>query len=114
VDSADAFADAPEWLIDLVTGKRHADDKSVETATPESWRTFIGEEVDGSHRASAIARVAGLLLRCAPTIDPLVALDFVRMFNALRCRPPLPDPDLVDIVTRIARRELERRRERQR
>jgi hypothetical protein len=110
VDSADEFADAPEWLLEFVIGNRHSTRKPA--ATPEDWRTFIAEHVEGSRRGNAIARLGGLLLRCAPTIDPLVALDVARMFNTLRCQPPLADSEVVHIVTTIARRELERRKER--
>jgi hypothetical protein len=107
VDSTDQFADAPGWLIDLVTRKRRGANKPA--ATPETWRTFIGEAVEGSRRGNAIARLSGLLLRCGPTIDPLVSLDICRMFNTLRCQPPLPDDEIVDIVTAICNRELQRR-----
>jgi hypothetical protein len=110
VDSADEFADTPEWLLGLVTGKRRSASKPA--ATPEDWRSFIAEPVEGSRRGNAIARLGGLLLRCAPTIDPLLGLDVARMFNTLRCQPPLPDDEVVDIITTIARRELERRKER--
>lgn len=81
---------------------------------PENWRTFINEEADGSRRGASIARLSGLLLRCAPTVDPLVALDIARMFNTLRCRPPLPDDEVVDIVTAIANREKQRREKQRR
>jgi hypothetical protein len=112
VDSSDEFADAPDWLIEIVTGKRRgADDRATEGAAPESWRTFISEAVEGSRRGNHIARLSGLLLRCAPTIDPLVALDLARLFNSLRCQPPLPDGEVVDIVTAIANREVAKRRE---
>jgi hypothetical protein len=107
VDSADSFADAPDWLIDLVTGERQGETKPA--ATPESWRTFVDETVEGSRRGNAIARLSGLLLRCAPTIDTLVTLSLCQMFNALRCRPPLPADEVKDIVTAICNRELQRR-----
>jgi hypothetical protein len=106
VDNADEFADAPEWLIDLVQRKRRGDAEAPPTL-PAAWRTFIGDTYEGSHRAHAIARLAGLLLR--RYIDPLVALDLVRLFNAAHCQPPLDDKDVVRIVTDITTREKQRR-----
>jgi hypothetical protein len=106
VDSADEFADAPEWLIDLIQRRPSAGNGgSIERATPESWRSFISETVDGSHRGSAIARLYGLLIR--RWIDPYVALDIVRMFNQLRCDPPLHDHDVVRIANAIASRQAD-------
>jgi hypothetical protein len=103
-DSADTFADAPDWLIKLVT--REPAGKPT-AHSPEYWRTFIGENANGSRRGGAIARLAGLLLRCY--LDPLVALDLARMFNMLRCQPPLADDEVIRIVTDITTREKQRR-----
>lgn len=38
-DSADSFADAPEWLLDLVTNNSRAAGVAVEAASFESWRS---------------------------------------------------------------------------
>jgi len=109
VDSANSFADAPHWLVDLVTGKSRNDNAPM-PATPESWRTFLGDTHDGSHRGHAIARFSGLLLR--KYVDPLIVLDTARLFNAQRCQPPLDDDEIVRIVTDITRREQQERRRR--
>jgi hypothetical protein len=106
VDSADSFAEAPDWLIDQVQGKGRGNGEAPATP-PEAWRTFVNDSYEGSHRAHAIARLAGLLLR--RFVDPLVALDLTRMFNALRCAPPLGDGEVVRIVTDITHREKQRR-----
>jgi hypothetical protein len=106
VDSADAFNDAPDWLIERVIGKDDAVGV-VQVTPPEVWRTFVGETVEGSHRGAAIARLSGLLLR--RYIDPLVALDLIRLFNAARCVPPLGDDEVVAVVTSICAREQQRR-----
>jgi hypothetical protein len=107
VDSADEFADAPEWLIDLVTKRPRGRNSEPMAATPESWRSFVNNSADGSHCDHAIARLYGLLVR--RYIDPIVALDLVRMFNAARCTPPLDDDEVVRIVDAIAEREANRR-----
>jgi hypothetical protein len=106
VNSADSFAGAPEWLIDLVQGKGRSNGDAPATP-PEAWRTFINDTYEGSHRPHAIAKLDGLLVR--RWLDPLVALDLVRMFNTLRCQPPLDDEEVVRIVTDITKREKQRR-----
>jgi hypothetical protein len=105
VDSASAFEDAPDWLLHIIT--KGSDNAEMPAKPPEVWRSFISETVDGSHRGAAIARLSGLLLR--RYIDPYVALDLARMFNALRCDPPLHDEEVIKIVDAICIREQQRR-----
>jgi hypothetical protein len=108
VDSASEFADAPNWLIDLTNKRSHVDSTpAADTTPPEAWRTFVNETHEGSRRGGAVARLSGLLLR--RFIDPLVALDLVRMFKTLHCVPPLDDAEVIRITTDIANREKQRR-----
>jgi hypothetical protein len=104
VDSASSFADAPDWLLDIVI--KGDNGAAPRAATPEEWRTFLGQEVEGSRRGHAVARFFGLLLR--KYLDPYLALDTVRMFNTLRCRPPLSDDEVQEICEEVARREAAR------
>jgi hypothetical protein len=106
VDSADKFADAPDWLIALVGKARNAAGAPAATP-PEGWRSFVDDTFDGSHRGWAIAKLAGLLLR--RYLDPFVALSLCRLFNDSRCTDPLDDIEVNRIVNRIAAREAERR-----
>jgi Bifunctional DNA primase/polymerase, N-terminal len=104
VDSADEYADAPDWLIDVVTSKQTGE---VPATPPEAWRSFIEDTYEGSHRGAAIARLAGLLLR--RYIDPYVALSLCQQFNMLHCREPLTWGEVIRIVNDIAHREADRR-----
>jgi hypothetical protein len=107
VDSADTFADAPAWLLELVISKRRDGAvNTIEAKTPEWWRAFIKTPDEASKRADGVKRLAGLLLR---TIDPYVALDICRMFNTERCRPPLSDIDVVKIVDAISHLQADNR-----
>jgi len=62
--------------------------------------------VEGRRNSSA-ARLAGYLLR--RSIDPIVALELVQSWNAMRCSPPLPPDEIIVIVNSICGRELARR-----
>jgi hypothetical protein len=44
-------------------------------------------------------------------VDPRVTLELIRTWNAMRCRPPLPDQEIEQIVNSIAGKELKRRQE---
>jgi hypothetical protein len=102
------FAFAPQWLLDVIT-RKHAAGAGAGTAQampPGAWSSFFGMSFNGSRRSSAMAKAAGFFLR--KNIDPMVALDLVRLFNNARCEPPLDDAEIIRVVTSISRRELER------
>jgi len=63
--------------------------------------------VDEGQRDCAAAKLAGYLLR--RRTDSLVVLEIVRLWNAARCRPPLPDADIERVVDSISAKELKRR-----
>jgi hypothetical protein len=106
VDSADTFADASPWLIELVTS-RPANNNSARLAmTPAELRTFIEDTYEGSQRDRAIARLAGYLLR--HWIDPDIALSLCQMFNTAHCIEPLTWNKVDEIFDAIAGREADR------
>ena len=104
VDSAGAFAHAPQWLIHRAAGSKG----NGSTATPPSaWRNLACNGVSEGARNDTIARFAGYLLR--NRIDAIVTLELLGSWNATHCRPPLEEKELVTIVDSIAARELKRR-----
>ena len=102
VDSASEFKDAPDWIHALMVEVDEAKAKPV-----EEWRAIASGVVEEGRRNDTLARLSGHLLR--HHIDPYVALDLVRAFNATRCQPALADEEVVSVVNSIARREAERR-----
>lgn len=98
------IAEAPAWLIGLA--RTPAPSKGT-AEMPENWRRLVAEGVGQGKRNEAIARLTGHLLR--KQVDPLVALDLVRVWNAARCRPPLDDGEVVRTVDSICQREMARR-----
>ena len=105
VDSASGFADAPDWLLDLVT-KDSA--KAFTASTPEQWQTFLDEPAEGSRRGAAIARLYGLLAKKG--VDPVISFGMVRMFNDARCQPPLGYEEIEKIVCEILKRDADQLR----
>lgn len=100
------LADAPAWLLERIAATRTAD-KARKAA---QWRTLARDGAINGERNVTIARLSGLLL--GRRIDPHVCLDLMLAFNATRCRPPLPDREVVATVASIARREFAGRRQR--
>ena len=105
VDSASAFAAAPEWLLALLAASA-AGNGNV-TLAPAEWRDLVCGGVDEGQRNESVARLAGYLLR--RRVDPVVALEMLSVWNTARCRPPLEAVEINIIVDSIAARELKRR-----
>jgi hypothetical protein len=112
VDSAPEFADAPEWLLDIVAGRERAGTypgkaDGAEPTPSEVWRVLLDQNHEGSHRGSAVARLARQLLR--RYVDPYATLGMCHVFNERRCVEPLARTEVFRIVNDIARREADRR-----
>jgi hypothetical protein len=102
VDSGDAIAAAPAWLIGLVA------DSGGNIAKPaEHWRNIVANGVDEGARDDTAAKLAGHLLR--HYVDPVVAYELILCWNAQRCRPPLPARDIERVVMSVGKKEIERR-----
>jgi hypothetical protein len=106
VDSADKFADAPQWLLDKACERTNGNGHQIATP-PSGWRALIANSVVEGQRDNTLTKITGYLLR--RYVDPLVVLELVQMFNTARCVPPLPDEDVERIVNSIAGKELKRR-----
>jgi hypothetical protein len=102
-NSGNSIADAPAWLINLVT-----DAGGNGSAKPaEHWRDIAANGVDEGCRDDTATRLAGHLFR--HYVDPLVVLELLLCWNAQKCRPPLPERDIERIVESVGRKELQRR-----
>jgi hypothetical protein len=107
VDSADAFADAPQWLLDLVTFRKRKSGNIVPPTLPQDWQALLeGEHVD-SGRACAVVRVFGHLVR--KFVDPAIALDYVQRLDRDQNKPPLGHDEVIRICADIATLEADRR-----
>lgn len=108
-----ALAPLPGWLLNLVAEPIPASTGPLKIGRAQTdWRSHLASPVGEGERNVALARLAGLLL--GRRIDPHACLDLVLAFNVARCRPPLPDREVVMTVASIARRELAGRRRQRR
>jgi hypothetical protein len=103
VDTASAFAAAPQWVLDRLKTA-----STVVKITPSAeWQQLVHGGVAEGRRNGTVARLAGLLLRSY--VDPVVTLDLLIAWDRSRCRPPLGEREVTYIVNSIAGREMRRR-----
>jgi len=104
VDSANAFAIAPQWLLERISGCANGKPK----ATPASaWFSLVSNGVDEGQRNYACTRLCGYLLR--RNVNVQVALGLLQIWNVTRCRPPLDEAEVERIVNSVAGAEIRRR-----
>jgi Bifunctional DNA primase/polymerase, N-terminal/Primase C terminal 1 (PriCT-1) len=96
------LAPMPAWLAEL--SRRTSAGRPV-----EEWRGLVRDGVSEGQRNQTVAKLAGHLLR--RYVDPLVVLELVTAWNAVRCQPPLSHSEIVITVDSIARREMARRQQ---
>jgi hypothetical protein len=107
VDSADAFADAPQWLLELVTARSQKSGNGQPPTLPATWQAVMEGEHEDSRRAGAVAKIFGHLVR--KYVDPAIALGLAEMFDRERNKPPLGQDEVIRICRDIAELEAERR-----
>ncbi|SPE29323.1 Bifunctional DNA primase/polymerase [Burkholderiales bacterium] len=91
----------PAWLGQAMQAAGHS------RHAPSHWRRLVSEGVAEGERNNTLASLTGHLL--SRGVDPEVALELLLSWNRTRCRPPLADDDVVQVVQSITRlRERER------
>ena len=89
-----ALAALPRWILLESGGIRVR-------RTPSDWRRLAREGVPEGQRNSSIAALTGHLLR--HQVDPEVVLELLLSWNRMRCRPPLQDAEVAQVVSNIVR-----------
>lgn len=99
------IAEAPPWLLELVAEKP-GERKSA--APTEEWIAIVRDGAAEGKRNQTAARLTGHLLR--KFVDSLVVVELLRAWNQTRCRPPLPEDELLTTVDSVCASERRRRR----
>jgi hypothetical protein len=102
VDSASTFAEAPEWLLNMITSPR-----GTTGEVTEGWRTLARDGADDGYRNDTLTRFVGHLL--SRHVDPEMVLDIAFAINDARIRPPMTRNEVTSIVDSISATELKRR-----
>jgi len=89
-------APLPGWLHALIAGTGPGAGHPL-----AHWRRLVREGAAAGERNSTIASLTGHLLYHG--VDPVVVLDLLLAWNAQRCRPPLPDEEVLRTVESIVR-----------
>jgi hypothetical protein len=89
-----ALAALPRWIL-RPSGVPRA------RRTLADWRRLVHEGVPEGQRNSTIAALAGHLLW--HQVDPEVVLEMLLSWNRMRCRPPLDDAEVAQVVANIVR-----------
>ncbi len=88
------LAPMPSWLTTATSASRSG--RSL-----GDWRKLVHEGVAEGQRNSTIASLTGHLLWHG--VDPEVALELMLAWNRTRCRPPLDDAEVAQVVRSISR-----------
>ena len=96
-----AIADAPHWLLQLLSRKSTQKSKSA-----SEWDSIVANRGFGG-RHEALLSIAGAVL--GAKISPKVAYSLLWAFNLQSFDPPLERSDFDALVDRVARREFSKR-----
>lgn len=94
-----AIAEAPHWLLKLVT-----ENESMFEIKPLTYWQSIASGVYEGQRNSTVASIIGHLL--SHRIEPVLAAQLVFAWNRQYNKPPLPDDEVMKVIDSIAGREL--------
>lgn len=97
-----ALAGLPAWLQEARFGGEARTGHSL-----AYWRALVHEGVEAGRRNATLASFAGHLLWHG--VDPDVVMELMLAWNRVRCRPPLPEEEVVATVRSIERTQRGRR-----
>ena len=90
------LAPLPRWLHALARPSGRRAGRSL-----GEWRSLAREGASEGQRNNTAASLAGHLLWHG--VDPQVVLELMLAWNRARCRPPLPEDEIVRVVESITR-----------
>jgi hypothetical protein len=107
VDSTDEFADAPEWLHELIragNGGNGAKGKPL-----EHWDHVLTHKIPKGERSNTLASICGKLLHYGVT-DIIILCDIMLCISDSRCEQPVSAADVEKIVRNVVNCHIRRLR----
>jgi hypothetical protein len=103
--------DGTPWIHSFAHGKTTytLHHKAERQTTADRLKALANAVIVDRDRRPAIRAVAAALIRCN-SIPAILALALVEGWNEKHCRPPLPQPQIIQIVNALAGRQMGRRR----
>lgn len=95
-DPSTTLAPAPAWVISALQDRK---DKATVAASPAP--SDAEKVIPEGHRDNALASLAGTMQRRGMTYESILRAMLAE--NEARCRPPLPEADVMRIVQSVAR-----------
>ena len=108
VDSADHFAEAPDWLNNLLSGNNDGSCRR-KPKSPEHWHSVIANTIRNGARNTTLTSICGKLLHAGLT-ELAFLYDVMCCINVARCQEPLPEAEVHTIVVSVARTHLKKLR----
>ena len=100
VDCAAEFADAPDWLHQLVA----ASSASGKGKPLEHWHETLTQPIPNGTRNATLAEICGKLL--FHDVNLVLVRDLLICVNATRCEPPMAIEEVETIAASVARTHL--------
>ena len=101
VDSECDFADAPDWLHELIS----QNGGNAKAGKPlEHWHAKLTEPIRNGERNTTLASIAGKLIQAG--LDVILTYDLLACVNAARCEQPLSANEIEAIVISVGRTHL--------
>ena len=103
VDTTRDFANAPDWLLTMVTAAKGGNNKAGKPL--EHWHTVLTEPIRNGQRNATLASICGKLVHCGVR-DAILLYDLVQCVNIARCEQPLSPVEVETIVISVMRSHL--------
>ncbi|SDG17430.1 bifunctional DNA primase/polymerase [Thalassobaculum litoreum] len=99
-----ALSEAPAWLLRLLQAAPSAKSPAKPIV---SWRETVRSGIADGSRNQTLTRIAGHLV--GKSVDPHVCLELLLSLNSRRCKPPLPEEEVCQLLKSILLRERYKR-----
>jgi hypothetical protein len=102
VDSAAEFAEAPDWIHELIGAHAPGQGKPL-----EHWHSVLTQKIANGTRNTTLASIAGKLL--FHDVNIALIYDLLCCVNEARCHTPLSEAEVETIVLSVGKKHLRQR-----